>query len=128
MDMTKAKNEAFIYYNSMRAAGLFCPAFNEKVHVTLMGWNHLVRPKNKSRTNADLYRRFKLLKHVREIVEKSATIQDITTKGGRTFYALEAMVVEDVNNVKVARKVRVLIADSVTGKKFYSVMDKKKKI
>ncbi len=70
----------------------------------------------------------KLLPYAKEIIEKSTTIQNVATKGERTFYALEAMVMVKHDGNEVLRKVRVIIIeDKEKNRIFYSVMDKKQR-
>ncbi|OGE19891.1 hypothetical protein A3A14_03255 [Candidatus Daviesbacteria bacterium RIFCSPLOWO2_01_FULL_43_38] len=94
-----------------------------------MGWRHISGATGaKKRTFNDTYRRMKLLPHAKEIIEKSTTVQNITVRNGKTFYALEAMVVVKDDGSKSLRKVRViLVEDKSKNKVFYSVMDKKQK-
>ncbi len=74
------------------------------------------------------YRRYKLLPHAKEIIKTSTTIQNITEKGNRKFYALEAVLEVSYNSKKEDRKIRViLIEDSLGNKIFYSVMDRRMK-
>jgi hypothetical protein len=66
------------------------------------------------------------LPHARAIITESTTVQNITKRGKRKFYVLEAMrQVEEKGNI-TDRKVRViLLEDDKKGIVFYSVMDKK---
>src|SRR3989338_1772891 len=94
-----------------------------------MGWRHITGATGaKKRTYQDTYRRLKLVPYAKEIIEQSTTIQNITNKGGKTFNALEAVVMVKENGNEMLRKVRVsLIEDTQKNKVFYSVMDKKQK-
>lgn len=94
-----------------------------------MGWRHITGATGaKKRTFKDAYRRLKLLPYAKQIIETSTTIQNVTTKGKRIFYALEAMLMVKENNKEDLRKVRViLVEDKRENKIFYSVMDKKQK-
>lgn len=94
-----------------------------------MGWKHISGATGaKKRTYQDTYRRLKLLPYAKEIIEKSTTIQNVTTKDDRAFYALEAMTMVKHDGNETLRKVRViLIEDKQKNKIFYSVMDKKQK-
>lgn len=94
-----------------------------------MGWRHITGATgSKKRTYQDTYRRLKLVSYAKEIIEKSTTIQNVTTKGEKTFYALEAVIMIKENGNEALRKVRViLIEDKEKNKIFYSVMDKKQK-
>ena len=127
--MKKVKQEAWTFYDSWRKVKSYSPALQSEVRVSLLGWRHISGATGaKKRTSSDTYRRFKLLPYAKQIIETSTTIQNVSGKGEKTFYVLEAMmeVVEDGN--KDFRKVRViLIEDKQKNKVFYSVMDKKQK-
>lgn len=125
----KIKQEAWEFYDSWRKVKSFSPALNSEVRVSLLGWRHISGATgSKKRTFSDTYRRLKLLPYAKQIIETSTTIQNITTKGKRIFYALEAMTMVKENNKQSLRKVRViLIEDKKKNKIFYSVMDKKLK-
>lgn len=69
-----------------------------------------------------------MLPHAKEIITTSTTIQNITYKGERKFYALEAVILVSYNGKKEERKIRVVIKEDILGNKiFYSVMDRKVK-
>lgn len=54
------------------------------------------------------------------------SIQNITEKGNRKFYALEAIIKVSYNDKKENRKIKViLIEDKLGNKIFYSVMDRR---
>ncbi|MCL4353128.1 hypothetical protein M1615_01495 [Patescibacteria group bacterium] len=127
--LKKVKSEAWIYYNKWRKEKTHAPAFKSEVRVSLMGWRHISGAAGyKKRPLHDTYRRLKLLPYAKEIIEKSTTIQNITTKGKRTFYALEAMIMVKEDRKEDLRKVRVILVEDAKGNKiFYSVMDKKQK-
>jgi len=94
----------------------------------LKGWAHLSGSDKarKKRTYQDAYRRYKLLPYAKEIIETSTTIQNITEKRDRKFYALEAVVEISYNDKTENRKIRVvLIEDHLKNKIFYSVMDRR---
>lgn len=112
-------------YSLWRSRPIFCPALKEKVHFTLLGWNHITKPRSRSRTTKDMYRRLKLLPYAKAIVEKSTTIQNVRTRNGKTFYLLQSVeVIEDKTGNKLPKQVKVIIIDTATGKKFYSVMSR----
>ena len=126
-NLKKAKQEAWEFYNSWRKVKSYSPALKSKVRISLIGWRHISGATGfKKRTSGDIYRRFKLLPYAKQIIETSTTIQNISTKGKRKFYALEAMVDIEDNKSQGLRKIRVvLIEDKMKNKIFYSVMDKR---
>lgn len=94
----------------------------------MKGWAHLSSSDKarRKRTHQDAYRRYKLLPYAKEIIEKSTTIQNITEKGNRKFYALEAVVEVSYKDKKENKKIKViLIEDQLGNKIFYSVMDRR---
>jgi len=118
------KRDRFSIYKSF--GKVYCPAFRSYVYFTLLGWEHLVGSGgNRKRSWSDVYRRLQLLPFAKRIVQKSHTIQNIKTVRGKTFYALDSIEVVQIKKKKVTTKVRVVILDTKTGKKFYSVMDRK---
>ena len=125
----KVKQQAWQFYDSWRKVKSYSPALQAEVRISLLGWRHISGATGaKKRTYADTYRRFKLLPYAKQIIETSTTIQNVSTKGKRTFYVLEAMMEIEENSKKDFRKVRViLIEDKQKNKVFYSVMDKKQK-
>lgn len=127
--MKKVKQKAWEFYNSWRKVKSYSPALQVEVRVSLIGWRHISGATGaKKRTFSDAYRRLKLLPYAKQIIETSTTIQNVSTKGKRTFYVLEAMLEVTENGNKDFRKVRViLIEDKQKNKVFYSVMDKKQK-
>lgn len=126
-NLKKVKQEAWEFYDSWRKVKSYSPALKSDIRISLTGWRHISGATgSKKRTFGDIYRRFKLLPYAKQIIKTSTTIQNISTKGKRKFYALEAMVEVKENNNKDFRKVRViLIEDKQKNKIFYSVMDKK---
>jgi len=127
--LKKVKLEAWKFYDAWRKAKTYSPALQSEIRVSLLGWRHVTGSTGaKKRTYQDTYRRMKLLTYAKEIIEKSTTIQNVITRGNRTFYALEAMVKIKHDGNEILRKVRViLIEDKNKNKIFYSVMDKKQK-
>ena len=89
------KQESFDLYKSWRAEEIVCPAFNEKVHFTLLGWN------------------------------LAGTIQAVRTINNTTTYGLDSVETIKINGTNTIVKVRVIIVDTKTGKKFLSIMDRK---
>lgn len=126
--INQAKNEARRFYNNWRKRKTYCPALKSYVRITLRGWRHISGATgDKKRNLHDTYRRLKLLPYAKKIIEESHTVQNITTKNGRKYFVLEAMVDVKENKSSGLRKVRViLIEDSVGNRVFLSVMDKKK--
>ena len=128
VSVKKAQDEAWKIYNSWRkAGGINCPAFKCKVRISLLGWRHLIGASgHKKRISDDVYRRLKLLPHVKKIIENSKLIQNIKKKNGQIYYALEGMLEVEENKVKALRKIRiVIIEDFKKNKIFLSVMDRK---
>lgn len=125
----KVKQEAWEFYDSWRKVKSYSPALQAEIRISLLGWRHISGATGaKKRTYADTYRRFKLLPYAKQIIETSTTIQNVSTKGRKTFYVLEAMTEVEENEHKDFRKVRViLVEDKQKNKVFYSVMDKKQK-
>lgn len=129
MSIRKVKQEGWEFYSKWRIEKTYSPALKSEIKVTLMGWRHISGATGaKKRTYADTFRRLKLLPHAKEILETSTTIQNVTVKGKRTFYALEAMIMVKEDGTRAFRKVRVIVVeDQKKNKIFYSVMDKKQK-
>lgn len=128
--MTQNHKQTFLnFYKQWMKEKSFSPALKEKVYITFKGWNHIVGNKNnRKRSKNDVYRRLKLLIHAKEIINTSTTIQNVITKYGNVYYALEAMRLVDNKNGKEWRKVRVILEeDKLMRKIFLSVMDKKQK-
>jgi uncharacterized protein YlzI (FlbEa/FlbD family) len=121
------KDKAWLIYSSWRVGPSFCPALKSNVLFTLKGWNHLVRPGGMSkRTPGDLYRRLKILRFAKEIVEKSTTIQGIKIKNGINYFVLESVEQVMDKGLKEFKKIRVIIyKDKAENYKFLSVMPKK---
>lgn len=127
--MKRFKQEAWEFYKKWRHEETYCPALKSKIRISLIGWRHISGSTgSKKRTFKDSFRRMKLLPYAKEILQTSTTIQNITIKNGRTFYALEAMTIIKEDNFKSLRKIRVIVVeDKQQNKIFYSVMDKKQK-
>ena len=128
ISIKRAQNEAWKIYDSWRKeGGINCPAFKTKVQISLLGWRHLIGATgNKKRISDDVYRRLKLLPHVKTIIENSKLIQNIKKKKHQTYYALEGMLEVEENNRKALRKIRVIIIEDFKKNKiFLSEMDKK---
>lgn len=128
INIKRAQNESWKIYDSWRKqGGLNCPAFRCKVEVSLLGWRHLIGASgHKKRPSSDVYRRLKLLPHVKTIVENSKLIQNVIVKNRRKYYVFEGMIEVEENKVKTLRKIRVIITEDFKKRKiFLSVMDKK---
>lgn len=128
INIKRAQNEAWKIYDSWRkTGGINCPAFKCKVRISLLGWRHLIGASgHKKRISDDVYRRLKLLPHIKKIIENSKLIQNVKKKKGQTYYALEGMLEIVENNNKQLRKIRVVIVEDFKKNKiFLSVMDKK---
>lgn len=126
--LKRVRQEAWKFYQRWRKEKSYSPAFKSEVRISLMGWSHLSGSDKarKKRTYSDIYRRYKLLPYARKIIEESTTIQNITEKRNRKFYALEAVVEISYDDKKEDRKIRVvLIEDKLGNKIFYSVMDRR---
>ncbi len=124
----KVKDEAWIFYQEWRKEKTYSPALKNEIRISLLGWKHLSGSDKarKRRTYQDAYRRYKLLPFAKEIITTSTTIQNITTKRNRKFYALEAVLKVSYDGKKEDRKIRViLIEDKLQNKIFYSVMDRR---
>lgn len=120
------KTQVFKNYKIWRTTGgVYCPALKDKVYFTLAGWNHLVGNYGKHRSVSDIYRRLKLLPLAKDIIAKAGTLQNVRTVKGNTYYGLDSIETIDINGVTKITKVRVIIMDTKTGKKFYSIMDRK---
>ena len=128
ISIKKAQNEAWKIYDSWRkAGGINCPAFKCKVRISLLGWRHLIGASgHKKRISNDVYRRLKLLPHVKKIIENSKLVQNVKKKKGKMYYVLEGMLEVEENQNKELRKIRVVIMEDFKKNKiFLSVMDKK---
>ncbi len=125
--MHTLKAESLKYYKELRKDGVFCPAFKEKVTFSLLGWNHLVGNARKHRSISDIHRRLKLLPLVKEILSKAGTIQSVKLINGVTMYGFDSLETVEINGVGVLRKIRIIVIETKTGKKFLSIMDSKLK-
>ena len=124
------KAHAWPFYNTWRKSnGSYCPAFKSRVLVTLKAWRHITGSTGyKKRNGSDVYRRLMLIPYAKNIIEASSTIQNETTRHGRHYFTLEAMVDVHEDKKPVLRKVRVIIEEDKSGNKILlSVMDKKQK-
>lgn len=119
--MKTVRNKAWEYYKRWRKEETFSPALNKKIRISLKGWYHITGEKGlKKRSVNDAYRRMKLLSTAKRIIKKSTTLQDVSTRNGVKYYALESF--ERDRRVKV-----ILVEDKNKNVVFYSVMDRKRK-
>lgn len=128
--LKKVREEAWKFYQQWRKEKTYSPALECEIRISLKAWAHLSGSdkSRKRRTSQDAYRRYKLLPFAKEIIAKSTTVQNITEKNNRKFYALEAMIEVSYNGQSENRKIRVvLIEDKLGNKIFYSVMDRRVK-
>ena len=122
-ELKKAK----AFYDIWRKEITYSPALKCNVQVSLKGWYHITGSTgSKKRSINDKYRRIKLLPIAKDILLKATTVQNITVKHKRKYFAIESMEEITINNTKQLCKVRVLLIEDKNGNKiFYSVMDKK---
>lgn len=111
---TRVKNRAKSYYWRWRKEKTFCPAFNEDVLVSRIGWNHLLGVR--FRTKAERIRRFKALPLAKKLIKKATTYQEYRYKNGLHYYALVA----EMEGVKI--KVILSTKKKDRKKNFLSVM------
>lgn len=123
--MKNFKQEALTIYKTWRNEQIFCPAFNEKVYFTLLGWNHIVGNDKRHRSQSDVHRRLKLLPLAKTIISKAGTVQSIRIVSGTNMYGLDSVETIEINGINVVTKVRVVSVDTKSGKKFLSIMDRK---
>lgn len=103
--MKKVKEEAWAFYDSWRKVKSFSPALQSEIRISLLGWRHISGATGaKKRTFNDVYRRLKLLPLAKQIIETSTTMQNITTRGDRIFYAIEAMIAVKENDKEEFKK------------------------
>ncbi|HKZ35147.1 MAG TPA: hypothetical protein VJ242_00395 [Patescibacteria group bacterium] len=84
----KVKNWAKSYYHQWRKEKTFCPAFNQEILVTRVGWHHLVG--SRFRTKVEKIRRFKALPLAKKLIKKATTYQEYRYEHGLHFYSLVA--------------------------------------
>ena len=115
--------KAWTLYDKWRKEITYCPAFKSNVRISLKGWKHITGEtgKGKKRPIKDIYRRLMLLPYAKQIIKNSTTIQNITVKNKRKYYALEAVVKIQSRYKKIRT---VFIEDKKKNKIFLSVMDK----
>lgn len=104
------------YFNKWRGNENICPAFNEKVWVTRLCWNHILY--HKRRLLVDKLIRLKKLPLAKEILDTSTTYQTKRHYGKYVLYGFRAIKGDTVIKVVVSSK-------GESGKKeLYSVMFK----
>lgn len=107
------------YFNKWRGNENVCPAFNEKVYVTRLCWNHILY--HKRRLLVDKLIRLKKLPLAKEILDTSTTYQTKKRYGKYVLYGFRAIKEDTVIKVVVSSK-------GEGGKKeLYSVMFKNTK-
>ena len=93
-----------------------CPAFNEKVYVTRLFWEHLFY--HKRRVLVDLLIRLKKLPLAKGVLETSTTYQTKQKRGKYVLYGFRAVIEDTIVKIVVSSK-------GEKGKKLlYSVMFK----
>jgi hypothetical protein len=107
----KAKN---FYFNIWRGHEKICPAFNEIVYLTKLGWNHIAH--HPRHTLVDVIIRLKKLPLARQVLESATTYQTVQKRHDIYYYGLQSIV--DDTRVKI-----VVTSKGKRGKKLlYSVM------
>ena len=104
------------YFKQWKGKERLCPAFNERVYVTRLGWNHIVY--HPRRNLVDKLVRLKHLSLAREVLERATTYQTVEKRGKYYYYGIKA--------IKEGKSVTVVVTSK--GKKgrklLYSVMFK----
>lgn len=104
------------YFEVWRGNEKVIPAFNEKVYVTKLGWNHIAH--HPRRRLIDKIIRLKKLPMAKEVLEKSTTYQTLEIRGKYYLYGFQAIV--NQTRVKV-----IVSSNGPKGKKIlFSVMFK----
>lgn len=102
------------YYERWRKEVTFCPAFDQNILVTRIGWDHLVS--SRFRTKVERVARLEVLPLAKKLIKKSTTYQEYRYKNHLHYFCLVA----DMDGIKI--KV-VLSSKLKTGtKNFLSVM------
>lgn len=104
------------YFKEWRSSEKITPAFNEKVFVTKLGWNHIVH--HPRRKLIDKIIRLKKLHLAREVLETATTYQTLQKRGKFYLYGLQA--------IKGDTRIKVVVSSKGKGGKkvFYSAMFK----
>ncbi len=102
----------------------FCPYLNMEVEFTMAGFKHLIWKTDQSmRTFTEIEQRLNSLLVVKEIIEKSGTLQEVEILENKIFYAFIAIVDEKkykvvVSTANVGRVIfNSVIPKWVTGKR-----------
>lgn len=104
------------YFNRWRGHEKICPAFNEKVYLTKLGWRHIA--KHPRRLLVDKLIRLKHLPLAREVLETANTFQTVHQRGSYWYYGFRVIKEDRVVKVVVTSRGR-------KGRKvLYSVMFK----
>lgn len=104
----------------------FCPYLNKDVEFTMAGFKHLIWKTDQSmRTHTEIKQRLDSLEVVKEIIEKSGTLQEIEKLEDKTFYAFIGIISDKKYKVVVSTaKENRLIFNSVIPKWITSKRDK----
>ena len=104
------------YFEEWRGREKVCPAFEEKVYLTRVGWNHIA--KHRRRNLVDKIIRLRKLPLAREVLETSTTYQTIQKRGNYYLYGFQA--------IKGNTRIKVVVSSKgKRGRKIlYSVMFK----
>jgi hypothetical protein len=90
----------------LRWGKVYCPALNNSVHFTHLGWNHLVE--RKKRSKIEYIKRLEILPYAKKVISVSTTIQSRDTKDN----------IEYTNLVAVVNGMTIKITITRTGRKF----------
>ena len=72
---------------------VFCPYINMEVNLTSAGFKHLLwKTEMGIRPSAEIKDRLDSIKHIKEIINKSGTLQEIEESQDKTFYAFIAII------------------------------------
>lgn len=104
------------YFEEWRGHEKKCPAFEEKIYITTLGWKHIVgKPR---RTIVDKVIRLKKLPLAKELLEKATTYQTVQKRGNYYLFGFQAIKSDTLIKVVVSAK-------GQNGRKvFYSAMFK----
>lgn len=104
------------YFNKWRGNEKICPAFKEKVYITNLGWNHIV--KHPRRLLVDKIIRLKKLPLARDVLETATTYQTCEKRGKYYLYGFRAIKDDTVIKVVVSSRTKT------SKKSLFSVMFK----
>jgi hypothetical protein len=106
----KIESRARKYYEKWRKTGSFSPALNEIIHVTRLGWNHLIDPR-KRRTKRQKAIRLEALPLAKKLIETSTTYQEKRRDKGLEYYAFVAEI--------EGRRIKTVVSSKNGGKKVF---------